>query len=33
LADVDGAEIYAQNVAAYSSFAQGTDISGRVMPA
>jgi len=27
------AEIYAQNVTAYSSFAQGADISGRVMPA
>jgi len=31
--DVDGAEIYAQNVTAYSSFAQGANISGRVMPA
>jgi len=29
---VGGAEIYAQNVTAYSSFAQGADISGRVMP-
>jgi len=27
------AQIYAENVTAYSSFAQGGDISGRVLPA